>query len=789
MKIIDFNTNWTYAKLGEEKKSINLPHDAMIYENRSITSKGGINISYYEGYDYEYEKKFLIEKELLNKIIVIEFEGIYKDATIFLNNQKIAFNNYGYNGFYVDITPYVKEGENVLKVQCRNSDQPNSRWYTGSGIYREVKMLVLEQEHILIDGIKIKTLSYEKKLINIDIETNSKGDLNIEFIQNGKIINKAKTMIDKHYNANVTLTEGKLWSDKDPNLIEVKVKFIDDIQIVRFGIRQIELSLEKGLLINGKRTILLGACIHHDNGLIGARNIPFADYRKVKLIKEAGYNAIRSAHNPCSKAILNACDELGIFVLDEYVDCWYIHKTYYDYALHMEKNWQDDLTKMVNKDFNHPSVIMYSIGNEVSETGQKKGIELTKLMTDFLHTLDDRPVTCGVNIFFNFLSSMNFGVYSDKKAKKELENNKAKKSSVGSQFFNDLAGIMGASFMKRGATLSACDRKTRDAFANMDVAGYNYGIERYKHDLKKYPKRFILGTETFCSDADRFYQMALDNPRLIGDFVWSGMDYIGEVGVGSWTVDEYCENDFSHQLGWLTAGSGRIDITGKMNSEVDYTKVAFNQEKIAIGVVPVHHHKRKHSPSSWKFSLAEKSWTYEGLEGKQTIVEVYTKAKFVELYLNNQLLKRKSNNKCIVKFKIKYYPGELVAKAYDENKLLIGETSLKTADKETILIAKSEIEKINKGDLIYLRFKFSDSKGILKPMLKSDIKIDRILNGKLLGFGNGCSYSKRGYITDINNTFYGEATAVIQPTYEGDVIVEASSKYGNSTTKIELGEN
>lgn len=790
MDIIDFNLDWSYSKLGEkEKKAITLPHDAMIYENRSLESKGGINISFFEGYDYEYEKRFTLKKELLNKILYLEFEGVYKDAEVYLNEKKVAKENYGYNGFYVNITDDVYEGENVLIVRCFNSDQPNSRWYTGSGIYREVKLLVFERDHILLDGIKIKTVSYEKRLINIDILSNNSGTIELEFKQNNRVLKQISYQTDGHLNVDLELEEAKLWSQKEPNLVEAMIKFNKDIQFVKFGIREVTLSLERGLLVNGQREILFGACIHHDNGLLGARNIRFAEYRKVKLLKEAGYNAIRSAHNPCSKALLDACDELGMYVLDEYVDCWYIHKTYYDYVLHFEKNWKEDLKKMVNKDFNHPSVIMYSTGNEVSETGQKKGIELTKLMTEYLHTLDNRYVTCGINIFFNFLSSINLGVYSDKKAQEELKSKKKKKkASVGSQFFNDLAGIMGASFMKKGATLSACDRKTRDAFANMDIAGYNYGIERYRHDLKKYPKRFILGTETFCSDADKFYRLAKENPRIIGDFVWAGMDYIGEVGVGSWTVDEYCDNDFSHKLGWLTAGSGRLDITGKLNCEGDYTKVAFDQEKIALGVIPAHHCKRKHSPSSWKFSLAERSWTYEGLEGQKTEVEVYTKAKYVELYLNDKLLQKKTNKESCVKFKVKYYPGTLTCKGYDENRNLIGEASLVTASKETKLTAISEIETYKNGDLIYLRLKFTDEKGILKPMIREDIKIESVEHGKLMGFGNGCSYSKRGYITDINDTFYGEALAVIQPDNVGDVVIKASSPYGNTETVVKLGE-
>ena len=662
MDKINFNLDWSYSKIGDKNKiKCELPHDAMIYEKRNLSSQGGINISYFEGYDYEYEKKFIIEKHLLDKIIYLEFEGVYKDAEIYINGEFVIKENYGYNGFFAEINKFIHEGENILIVKCFNADQPNSRWYTGSGIYRNVNMFIFEKEHILLNGIKIHTKSYLNKMINLDVLTTNNGIINVEFYQNNQLLEKFDFETDGHLNKDIILNNALLWSNKEPNLIYAKLKFNNDEQIVRFGIREIKLDLNKGLLINGERIILLGGCVHHDNGLIGARNIDFAEYRKARLIKEAGYNAVRSAHNPCSKAFLDACDELGLLVMDEYVDCWYIHKTYYDYALHMEKNWPDDLKKLVDKDFNHPSVILYSIGNEVSETGQKKGIELVDKMVKYLHSLDNRYVTCGVNIFFNFLSSINLGVYSDNKAQKEINSNK-KKKAVGSQFFNDLAGIMGASFMKKGATLPACDRRTKDAFAKMDIAGYNYGIERYKHDLKKYPARFILGTETFCSDAFKFYNFAQDNVRLIGDFAWAAMDYIGEVGVGSWTVDEYCNNDFTHQVGWLTAGSGRIDITGKITCEGDYTRVCYDLIKMSIGVVPVHHFFRKHSPSAWKFSMAEKSWSYEGFEGKKTIVEIYSKAPIIELYLNDKLITKKRNKDAICKFKIKYYPGKLTAK-------------------------------------------------------------------------------------------------------------------------------
>ena len=339
----------------------------------------------------------------------------------------------------------------------------------------------------------------------------------------------------------LTLDNARLWTPETPNLYTCRVSFADDEVTETFGVRKVEWGMD-GFLLNGKRYIIQGACIHHDNGLLGAVCDPDAVARKVRLLKENGYNAIRSAHNPCSKALLAECDRQGMLVMDEYIDHWYIHKTEHDYVDYFNDWWHQDLTDMVEKDYNHPCVVLYSTGNEVSETAQKRGIALTKEMTDFLHGLDDsRPVTCGVNIFFNFLSSIGFGVYSDEKAKKEAERAEkakqrgekaAKKKAVGSQFFNNLAGLLGDEFMKRGATLHGCDVKTRDAFANMDIAGYNYGIYRYKHDLKKYPQRLILGSETFCNDAYKFRELAKQEPRLVGDFVWAGMDYLAK----SWSA-------------------------------------------------------------------------------------------------------------------------------------------------------------------------------------------------------------------------------------------------------------
>ena len=516
--------------------------------------------------------------------------------------------------------------ENTLEVIARNADQPNSRWYSGAGIYRPVTLWVAPKEHILLNSLRLRTLSLSPAVVEVSLRTAGAGTVEVEILDGGRVVASAQGASDGSFVREITIPEGQPWRVDAPHLYTCHVRFGRDTDETAFGLRTLEWG-EKGLLLNGERVILKGACIHHDHAMLGACCYPDAEERRVRLLKETGYNALRSAHNPCSKALLEACDKLGMLMMDEYIDHWYIHKTEHDYVDYFMDWWKQDLKDMVDKDYNHPCVVLYSTGNEVSETAQPRGIALTGEMTEYLHSLDaTRPVTCGVNIFFNFLSSIGFGVYSDEKAKKEAlaaEKRKAagekpkKKKAVGSQFFNDLAGLMGDGFMKLGATLHGCDVKTRDAFANMDIAGYNYGILRYKKDLKRYPKRLILGSETFCSDAYQFYEMAKEHPRIIGDFVWAGMDYLGEVSIGSWEYKDYAPT-FGGGVGWVSAGSGRIDLTGKPLGEALYTRVALEKDPGPyIAVCPVNHTGDKHSPSAWKMSNAMDSWSWRGCGGKR----------------------------------------------------------------------------------------------------------------------------------------------------------------------------
>ncbi|MBR0424738.1 MAG: glycoside hydrolase family 2, partial [Clostridia bacterium] len=470
MRRSDWNDGWyqKHLQTNEEPHPVRIPDDAMLRELRTAKAMGGLNVGWFEGRDYSYTKAFSLTEEQLSGALLLEFEGVYRKAEVYVNGEKAAFRPYGYTNFYVDLKPFARAGENEIEVRAYNADQPNSRWYSGAGIYRPVRLWIAPADHIEVNGVKIKTLSLDPTTVEVAVKTTGEGEVKVELLDGETVIASASGE-----GRAFTLTAENVtpWSADTPQLYTCRVTYGEDEAVVPFGFRTLSWGKD-GLLVNGKREILRGACVHHDNGLLGAKCDPDALERRIRILKENGYNALRSAHNPCSKTALEICDRLGMYVMDEYIDHWYIHKTMYDYVDFFFDWWKQDLTDMVDKDYNHPSVILYSTGNEVAETAQQKGIQLAKDMTAYLHALDaTRPVTCGVNIFFNFLNHIGFGQYSDEKAKKEAERarkakaegKQAKESSTGSKFFNDLAGIVGADFMKIGATLHGSDVTTRES--------------------------------------------------------------------------------------------------------------------------------------------------------------------------------------------------------------------------------------------------------------------------------------------------------------------------------------
>lgn len=785
MQKIDFNKEWMCRCLtrDEEAYPVTLPHDAMLSEPRTQESTGEGNIGWYIGGDYEYSRNFFVPEEYKDKKVFIEFEGIYHNGEVYINGKKAAYRPYGYTNFYVDTEGFFQYGkENEIKVIARNADQPNSRWYPGTGIYRPAYLYVGEEKHIPVNGVRIRTLSYDPARIEVVVKTSSPGEVSLEIeFEGNKVLavkgesTKENGQIEAYQTIfQLDVPNAKLWDTEHPNLYTCKAIFGEDEVTETFGIRELIWNPQVGMTINGERVILRGACFHHDNGVLGACTYPEAEERKMRILKENGYNAVRSAHYPCSKALLDACDRVGMLMMDEYVDVWYIHKTKYDYAGQLADWWKQDLKDMVDKDYNHPSVIMYSTGNEVAETAQKKGIALTGDMTNYLHSLDStRPVTCGINIFFNFLSSIGLGVYSDDKAEKTAASKpEKKKKPVGSEFYNTLACLVGDYFMKCGATLYPCDLRTKDAYANMDIAGYNYGIFRYKHDLKKYPNRLILGSETFCKDAYSFWEIAKKNKRIIGDFVWAGWDYIGEVGDGA---AEYSDYKFEDPATRMTGGNGRIDLNGKPRAEAAYTRVAFERETGPFIAVDPVYQKEKLRLTGWQLTKALESWAWDGCNGEPAKVEVYARAAQVELFINGKSAGKKKVKKCRANFNITYQNGEITAVSYDENGREINRYSLHTAGKETVLQVRPEEKTVKPEGLAFIQLQYTDSKGIWKPMEKHNIKVT-VENGVLKGLGSPAPYVKGNYTDHTVATYYGEAMAVVQADGNGPVKVTVADE-------------
>lgn len=778
---MNINKNWVFYPLNnsDKKIKIDLPYDAMLREPRDARNAGGDKISFFKGDDYVYEKEIEIDTKK-GESIYLEFEGVYHDPKIYINDVLAHERHYGYISFIFDATKYFKQGKNILKVISINSDQPNSRWYSGSGIYRNVNMYVLPAIHVVPKSFKINTLDYKTGKLEIKASLTEKADATLIINdKNGKKVFESAYRGIKDIQDTIYIENPILWNAENPYLYTAFLTISGQEEVLKFGIRGIELDKNKGFLVNGERVILYGACIHSDNAQLGAESYREVEFRKVRQLKELGYNAVRSAHNPIVKDFLDACDELGLYVMDEYVDIWYFPKTKYDYSKYVKEEYEKDIFDIVEKDYSHPSVIFYSIGNEVAETAYDEGIEFTGLLTETFHKYDpSRFVTCGINVFFNGIAKSKFNVWSEERIESEASNPQVTTGS--SDKFNNLTNVIGVQFMKLGSTLKIVDKNTKGAFAKLDIAGYNYGIRRYKKDLKHYPNRFICGTETFIFDIAWFYEMSKKNPRVLGDFVWTGLDYLGEAGFASMInrIDFPFEKD---KTGWLTDEGGRKDINGVTTSEGNYTEVVHRKKIIDIGVVSPYDLICEYRRAAWRFNNAIKSYTFDGFENKKCIFYVYSNAPYIRFYQNGKCIKfaKIDLKKCYVKFSGKYKPGEIKADAIAaDKKTIISTAVLKTAGKDTqIGYYKENLPEENRFAFVHLDV--VDSNGIIKTHHETEILIDHIKGAKLLRFGNAASYNKTAYLTNRTKTYHGMSMAIfeyVDKEFSFDIISEIENK-------------
>ncbi len=745
MKRLDFNSGWTFKKAGGAAVPVTLPHDAMQTEKRGPGSPSGSGSAFYEGGVYEYEKRFTPPAEWTGKRVYFEFEGAYPMAEVTLNGEKIGGCTYGYEQFLVPGDGLEPGAENVLAVRVDNSFVPNSRWYSGAGLHRPAFVYVGERDHIRPYGVRVKTLSVDPARIEVAVSHTGPGEAEIR-IFDGDVLVASGT----GSRLELEIPDAKLWNDSTPHLYTCRATLPGgDADEVKFGVRSLEWDA-RGLRVNGRTIKLRGGCVHHDNGILGARSFPESERRRVKILKEAGFNAIRSSHNPASRSMLDACDELGLYVMDEGWDMWYNAKTPGDYSNRFMAGWERDLEAMVEKDFNHPSVILYSIGNEVSEPASEKGLALARRLVDRLHALDaSRPVTSGANLVIiteAFYAHQGGGISADRAAN--------------SDDFNRLLAEQFHGMCEFSARPEA-DRATSPYFDLLDIAGYNYASARYAFDGQLHPDRIVVGSETFPFQLAENWRAVEGNDWLIGDFMWTAWDYLGETGIGAWTYEPDAMA-FAKPYPWLLADSGAFDILGHDNAEAGLAMVVWGaREAPYIGVAPPDHPGEAQYRGAWRGSDAVPTWSWRGCEGNETRVEVYTKAPKAALYINGRLVGAAETRGCRADFTLPYEPGALRAVALDVDGNALNEASLRSAEGRLSLRLRAEAAPVA-GRPLYIDVDIVGENGVIEANSDRTLELE-VAGGELLAFGSARPRTESRFETGRYESFRGRALAVIVP--------------------------
>ncbi|MBB2946523.1 beta-galactosidase [Actinoplanes lutulentus] len=749
-------------------ETVTLPHDAMIGQDRDPA--GDPANAYFPGGTWEYRKTFHLPEHLVGKRILLEFEGVYRDATVFINGVYAGQRPYGYSLFRVDAGRFLRPGDNEIRVEARA--HKDSRWYTGAGIYRDVWLLDGDLVRIAPDGVVVTTPDIDGERAVVEVATSVVNDSisihTVDVTTTIRDVTTRTTPLTIPPGETVTLRQRfyvprpSRWSVDDPNLYTADVWLGElDAETVTFGIRDLRLDPVHGLRINGETVTLRGACVHHDNGILGAATHATAEERRIRLLKAAGFNAIRVSHQPASVAMLDACDRLGMLVIDEAFDMWTSGKTEFDYHLHFEQWWERDLEALVAKDRNHASVIMYSIGNEIPETGSPAGALWGRRLAEKVRDLDStRYVTNGINNMLAVLDAV-------------MEGRKQRGQDQGGGINTAMADA-GAMMNMIGQSEMVTTR-TAESYGLLDVAGMNYSESRYAMDAELFPERIILGTETFPTRIDELWALVKQHPHVIGDFTWTGWDYLGEVGIGR---PQYLDPDapraFAAPYPHLTADAGDIDILGHRRPASFYREIVFGLRTAPyLAVRRPQHHGKTFIGTPWAWSDSINSWTWPGFEGAPIVVEVYADADEVELSVNGQSHGRTTIERFRAEFELGYEPGELVVIAYRSG-VEIGRDQLRSASEPTSVRAAAERAVITDGELAYVALTLSDAAGTVHTAADLPVTVD-ISGGELIGFGSADPSTEQRYDRSTRTTYEGRALLVVRPTGPGDVRVIATA--------------
>lgn len=781
---------------GTPHKEVTLPYDAVRDLDRSPDAVGSSHTGYFPGGFFEYTKSFDVPVDWESGAAFLEFEGVYRDAVVRVNGNVAAHRANGYAGFSVDLAPFLRYGDtNEINVKAWSHD--DSRWYSGAGIYRDVWLHLSGPVYIEQDGAQVTTPEIEDALavaeVAVRVRNSGRSTRTVRVSTtvtdgNNESVATSSTPITilpgsveiarlRHY-----VSDPSLWSAESPSLYNLRAVLLhEDVQIdeheVSFGIRRLQLDPVNGLRVNGEPVKLRGACVHHDNGPLGSAAIARAEERKVERLKAAGYNAIRGSHNPISRSLLDACDRVGVYVMDELSDVWVDPKTAFDHSVSFAEWWERDIESMVAKDFNHPSVIMYSIGNEIPEVGNPIGSSWGRHLAEKFRSLDGtRYITNAVNCLI---------AASDAFADERQD----------AQNGGDLNAMI-TSIGDRMSQLSATEgvtKRTEESFGVLDISGVNYGETRYDLDRELFPNRILVGSETFPGHLDVLWPMVRDNANVIGDFAWTGWDYLGEAGIGR----QFYEDDTDKPVGiasgypWLTAGCGTIDILGNRRPISYWREIVWGLRSAPyIAVQRPENHGRVPVVGPWSWLDSVSSWSWSADEGSPVSIEVYSDADEVELLVNGSSVGRAAigtEKAFVARFETDYRPGTIEAVAYKDGQVQ-ERTALSTAVGQTLISLRPDRPQIRAvhNDLAYVDIVLEDAAGSLANHHDRAVTITIEGPGELIALASAKPDSTERFDSDGCTTYDGRALAVVRPTGPGSITIRATAKgLSDATTTVD----
>lgn len=715
------NEDWTFTLDGQSSR-VDLPHDWSI--TRGFQQKEGTPTGFLPGGIGEYLKTFSYEMRPGHRAL-LTFDGVYMNASVRVNGIQICEHPYGYTSFRCDITDYLHDGKNVLEVTVRNEGK-NSRWYSGSGIYRHVWLDVYPETHLDEWDLSIREDGI-RAVVHNESSFSFSGILQADVLdcEGRKVFSLHQRVSIPERGADTVFLpfpEGKRlshWSPDEPVLYTANVSLLNqgkhlDRLSMRFGVRDIRFTPQEGMTLNGKPILLRGGCIHHDNGFLGSAAYDEAEIRKVELMKAHGFNAVRCAHNPPSPRFLSACDSLGLLVIDESFDQWLRPKNPDDYHLYFNEWYREDIASMVRRDRNHPSVFLWSIGNEIADRADPEGVSIADSLREEILSMDPtRGITAAINDFWD---------NPDKTWEKDSDR----------------------------------------AFASLDVGGYNYLWWEYERDLGRNPERILYSSESTAQERAVNWKYVETSPNIFGDFIWTAIDYLGEASIGHQEYLPAGEN--TRQIldwPWFNAWCGDIDLCGDPKPQSTLRDVVWDRTPVSMLVHAPQPEGLVESVSYWGWPDETASWNWGGHEGLPMTVRVFCKSGRVRLLLNGETV---GEQDCSLEalFQVPYVPGELTAIALDSG-TPVGLCTLRTAGKPVaIRLTLENPETFSQGRLAYVKIELIDQLGQVVPDADQRVFISlQGGNAKLAGAGNACPTDMDSFRSNTPKTFRGRALAII----------------------------